>query len=94
MCSKGSQGPKLSSCGHRRFRSEWADAQADHSLRWANMSLVFVVHGGGGGGLKINRPLSFSLQERVVVLAGSCDYSDYAYLSSIQYTYKGNESTV
>ena len=45
VCSKGSQGPKLSSCGHRRLWSDWADAQADPSLRWAHV-VGFVVHGG------------------------------------------------
>ena len=43
--SKGSQGPKLSSCGHRRLWSAWADAQADPSLRWAHI-VCFVVHRG------------------------------------------------
>ena len=33
----GSEGPKLSSCGQRRLWSDWADAQADLSLRWAHM---------------------------------------------------------
>ena len=33
----GSQGPKLSSCGQRRLWSDWADAQADLSLRWVHM---------------------------------------------------------
>ena len=31
--SMGSKGPKLSSCGQRRLWSDWADAQADLSLR-------------------------------------------------------------
>ena len=42
--SKGSQGPKLSSCRHRRFWSDWADAQADLSLRWVYV-VGFDVHG-------------------------------------------------
>ena len=33
VCSVGSKGPKLSSCGQWRLWSEWADAQADLSLR-------------------------------------------------------------
>ena len=43
--SKGSQGPKLSSCEYRRLWSDWADAQADPSLRWAHV-VGFVEHGG------------------------------------------------
>ena len=31
------KGPKLSSCGQWRLWSDWADAQADLSLRWAHM---------------------------------------------------------
>ena len=38
--SMGSQGPKLSSCGQRRLWSDWADAQADLSLRWAHTILL------------------------------------------------------
>ena len=34
----GSLGPKLSSCWQRRLWSDWADAQADLSLRWAGWS--------------------------------------------------------
>ena len=40
VCSKGSQGPKLSSCGHRRLWWDWADAQADPSLRWASIKRI------------------------------------------------------
>ena len=49
MRSVGSQGPKLSSCGQRRLirlggcRSDWADAQADLSLRWAHSHIVGFV---------------------------------------------------
>ena len=39
----GSQGPKLSSCGQRRLWSDWADAQADLSLRWAYSHFVGFV---------------------------------------------------
>ena len=35
--SMGSSAPKFSSCGQRRLWSDWADAQADQSLRWAHM---------------------------------------------------------
>ena len=44
VCSMGSSGTKLSSCGQRRLWSDWADAQADLSLRWAHMPFVgFVI---------------------------------------------------
>ena len=36
-------GPKLSSCGQRRLWSDWADAQADLSLRWAHNHIVGFV---------------------------------------------------
>ena len=39
----GSYGPKLSSCGQRRLWSDWADAQADLSLRWAHSHFVGFV---------------------------------------------------
>ena len=42
--SMGSYGSKLSSCGQRRLRSDWADAQADLSLRWAHMSFCRFCH--------------------------------------------------
>ena len=41
--SMGSQGSKLSSCGQRRLWSDWADAQADLSLRWAHNHIVGFV---------------------------------------------------
>ena len=41
--SVGSWGPKLSSCGQRRLWSDWADAQADLSLRWAHSYIVGFV---------------------------------------------------
>ena len=37
------QGPKLSSCGQRRLLSDWADAQADLSLRWAHTHFAGFV---------------------------------------------------
>ena len=39
----GSYGPKLSSCGQRRLWSDWVDAQADLSLRWAHSHFVGFV---------------------------------------------------
>ena len=40
----GSYGLKVSSCGQRRLWSDWADAQADLSLRWAHMSFWWFCH--------------------------------------------------
>ena len=42
--SMGSWGPKLSSCGQRRCWSDWMDAQADLSLRWAHMPFCWFCH--------------------------------------------------
>ena len=42
--SMGSWGPKLSSCGQRRLWSDWADAQADLSLRRAHMPFCWFCH--------------------------------------------------
>ena len=42
--SMDSEGPKLSSSGQRRFLSDWADAQADLSLRWAHMPFCWFCH--------------------------------------------------
>ena len=44
--SKDSQGLKASSCGHRRLWSDWADSQADLSLRWAHVILLVLSYGG------------------------------------------------
>ena len=41
--SVGSLGLKVSSCEHRRLWSDWADAQADLSLRWAHTQFVGFV---------------------------------------------------
>ena len=41
--SMGSYGSKLSSCRQRRLWSDWADAQADLSLRWAHTHFVGFV---------------------------------------------------
>ena len=43
VCSMGSSGSKLSSCGQQRLWSDWADAQADLSLRWAHSHFVGFV---------------------------------------------------
>ena len=40
----GSLGPKLSSCGQRRLWSDWADSQADLSVRWAHMPFCWFCH--------------------------------------------------
>ena len=42
--SMGSYGHKLSSCGQRKLWSDWADAQADLSLRWAHMPFCWFCH--------------------------------------------------
>ena len=42
--SMGSWGSKVSSCGQWRLWSDWADAQADQSLRWAHMPLCWFCH--------------------------------------------------
>ena len=36
--------PSFFSCGQRRLWSDWADNQADLSLRWANMPLCLFCH--------------------------------------------------
>ena len=41
--SMGSWGPSVSSCGQRRLWSDWADAQAGLSLRWAHIHFVGFV---------------------------------------------------
>ena len=47
--SVGSQGPNVSSCRQRRRWSDWADAQADLSLRWAHTHFVDFGERGGSG---------------------------------------------
>ena len=42
--SMGSSGPKLSSCGQQRLCSDWVDAQADLSLRWAHKPFCRFYH--------------------------------------------------
>ena len=37
------KGPTVSSCEHRRFWSDWADAQANLSLRWAHTHFVGFI---------------------------------------------------
>ena len=44
MRSVVAKGPMLSSCGQRRFWSDWADAQAGLSLRWAHMTFCRFCH--------------------------------------------------
>ena len=39
----GSSGPQLSSCWQQRLWSEWVDAQADLSIRWAHSHFVGLV---------------------------------------------------
>ena len=63
--SKGSQGPKLSPYEYLILWSDWADAQADPSLRWAHV-IGFVVHGGGGGGLPHPLPLPMSTNAKQI----------------------------
>ena len=41
--SAGSYGSKVSSCGQRRLCPDWADANADLSLRWAHSHFVGFV---------------------------------------------------
>ena len=52
----GSWGPNLSSCGQRRLWSDWADVQADLSLRWAQRSLFWSY----GGSLKASHTVKRS----------------------------------
>ena len=42
--SMGSWWPNVPSCGHWRLWSDWADAQADLSLRWAHMPFCRFCH--------------------------------------------------
>ena len=42
--SVGGWGPNVPSCGQRRLWSDWADAQADLSLRWAHWSFCWFCH--------------------------------------------------
>ena len=44
VCSVGCWGHQPSSCGQRRLCSDYADAQADLSLRWAHMILCWFCH--------------------------------------------------
>ena len=44
VCLMGSYGPKLSSCGQWRLWSDWADVQADLSLRWVHMPVYWFCH--------------------------------------------------
>ena len=42
--SMGRWGPNDSSCGQRRLWSNWADAQADQCLRWAQWPFCWFCH--------------------------------------------------
>ena len=42
--SMGSLGPSFASGGQRRLWSDWADAQADLSLRWVHRSFCWFCH--------------------------------------------------
>ena len=42
VCSLDSEGPKVYSCGRRRLLLGYADAQADLSLRWVHVILLFL----------------------------------------------------
>ena len=44
MSSMGSWRPSVSSCGQRRLWSDWADTQADLSLRWAHRPFCWFCH--------------------------------------------------
>ena len=44
VCSMGSLGPRLSSCGQWKLWSDWADAQADPSLPWVHMPFCRFCH--------------------------------------------------
>ena len=44
MHCMGSYGPKVSSCRHWRFWSDWVDTQADLSLRWAHWPFCWFCH--------------------------------------------------
>ena len=43
MGSKDSRGPYVSSCGQWRLQSDWANAQADLSFRWAHRWFCWFV---------------------------------------------------
>ena len=67
--SMGSWGPKLSSCGQRRFWSDWVDAEADLSLRWAHPYFVgFVMP-------RLNYQILFWLIHRITVNVGKLHHA-------------------
>ena len=61
--SMGSHGPNVSSCGQRWLWSDWADVQADLSLRWAQLSFWWFCHEAAQMNHRIRKPWqsSFSL---------------------------------
>ena len=44
VCSMGSWGPNVSSYGIWRLWSDWADAQADQSIRWAHIPFCWFCN--------------------------------------------------
>ena len=67
VLSKGSLRPKLSSDGQRRLWSDWADAQADLSLRWAHTPFCWFCHEAAH--------IFHSMWEVLPILWGDCSYS-------------------
>ena len=61
--SMGSEGPQLSSCGQQRLGSDWADAQADLSRRWActQISSVILLQKLNWVSLRVIYPLEVSI---------------------------------
>ena len=72
VSSMGSSGPKLSSCGQRRLWSDWADAQADLSLRWVHSHYTPLWKSGGYTG--------FALSFRNSVFLSFCHNSDETWI--------------
>ena len=62
-----SWGPNVSSCGQQRFWLDWADAQADLSLRWAQMSFCWFC----------NEAAHLLVHELEVSLQGFCIYGTF-----------------
>ena len=55
----GSQEPRLSSCGQRRLWSDWANAQADLSVRWVHMPFCWFCHEAVHFMLTVSLPFRF-----------------------------------
>ena len=75
----GSLGPKISSCGQRRLLSNWADAQADLSLRWAQRSFCWFCHAAA------NFHISPEKINKTNIAAGYC-LSDCSEISHINFS--------